>query len=105
MNIYFDNAATTRVAKEAADAVYNAMVCGYGNPSSLHRMGKSAEDLLEESRKTISSTVYGTPDEIYFTSGGTESDNMAIIGFTPTKFLKLLAEDSAISASSSAVGS
>ncbi len=81
MEVYLDNSATTQPYEEVAQAVYDTMIKTYGNASSLHRMGKAAEDLLTECRETISSTVYCTPDELYFTSGGTESDNMAIIGY------------------------
>ncbi|MBQ4526953.1 MAG: cysteine desulfurase [Clostridia bacterium] len=81
MEIYLDNSATTAVYPEVAQTVYNTMLENYANPSALHRMGKQAEDLLTQSRKIIASTVYGTPSEIYFTSGGTESDNIAIIGY------------------------
>lgn len=81
MEVYLDNSATTRPYGEVAQAVYDTMLDTYGNASSLHRMGKSAEDLMTKCREIISSTVYGTPDELYFTSGGTESDNMAIIGY------------------------
>ena len=81
MEIYLDNSATTAVYPEVAQTVYNTMLQNYANPSALHRMGKQAEDLLTQSRKIIASTVYGTPSEIYFTSGGTESDNIAIIGY------------------------
>ena len=81
MEVYLDNSATTQPYEKVAQAVYDTMIKTYGNASSLHRMGKAAEDLLTECRETISSTVYCTPDELYFTSGGTESDNMAIIGY------------------------
>lgn len=81
MEVYLDNSATTRPYEEAAKAVYDTMLSCYGNPSSLHRMGKTAEDLLEDCRRVIAATVYGIPDEIYFTSGGTESDNLALIGY------------------------
>lgn len=81
MEVYLDNSATTRPYDEVAQAVYDTMLGTYGNASSLHRMGKSAEDLMTKCREIISSTVYGTPEELYFTSGGTESDNMAIIGY------------------------
>lgn len=81
MEVYLDNSATTRPYDEVAKTVYDTMTETYGNPSSLHRMGKKAEDLLEAAREKISSTVYCTPDEIYFTCGGTESDNLAIIGY------------------------
>ena len=81
MQVYLDNSATTRPYDEVAKTVYDTMLTTYGNPSSLHRMGKYAEDLLEEARQTIASTVYCTPEELYFTCGGTESDNLAIIGY------------------------
>ena len=81
MDIYFDNSATTPVYPEVAKKVSDTMIELYANPSSLHRMGKMAEDALSEARNFISGTVNGTPDEIYFTSGGTESDNLAIIGY------------------------
>ena len=81
MDIYFDNSATTPVYPEVAKTVSDTMLNLYANPSSLHRMGKLAEDALNDARKYISSTVNGTEDEIYFTSGGTESDNLAIIGY------------------------
>lgn len=81
MEIYLDNSATTRPYTEVVDTVCDIMNNCYGNPSSLHRMGKSAEDILTNARETIASTVFCTPDEIYFTSGGTESDNIAILGY------------------------
>ena len=81
MEVYLDNSATTKPYKQVADVVYNTMLDTYGNASSLHRMGKSAEDAMEKAREIISSTVYCTPDELYFTCGGTESDNIAIIGY------------------------
>ncbi len=81
MEVYLDNSATTRPYEEVAKTVYDIMLSSYGNPSSLHRMGKRAEDLLTECREKISSTVYGTPSELYFTSGGTEADNLALIGY------------------------
>lgn len=81
MEIYLDNSATTKPYKEAADAVYNTMLNNYGNPSSLHRLGKNAEDLLEECRTVIANTISVTSDDIYFTSGGTEGDNIAILGY------------------------
>ncbi|MBQ8525223.1 MAG: cysteine desulfurase [Clostridia bacterium] len=81
MEVYLDNSATTRPYDEVVRTVCDTMLETYGNPSSLHRMGKRAEDLLDNAREIISSTVYCTPDELYFTSGGTESDNLAIIGY------------------------
>lgn len=81
MEVYLDNSATTRPYDEVVRTVCDIMKDTYGNPSSLHRMGKRAEDLLTDARELISSTVYCTPDELYFTCGGTESDNLAIIGY------------------------
>ena len=81
MEVYLDNSATTRPYDEVVEAVCNTMTNVYGNPSSLHKMGKTAEDLLNKSREIVASTIYCTPNELYFTSGGTESDNLAIIGY------------------------
>lgn len=76
--IYADNAATTRLS----DAAYNAMLPylrdEYGNPSSAHRMGQAARNAVEEARATIAECIGAQPDEIIFTSGGTESNNLAI---------------------------
>ncbi len=80
MNIYFDNAATTAVCKEAASAVLDAMTNTYGNPSSLHLMGMEAENIVKSARSEIAGKL-GVPAEcVYFTSGGTESNNTAIFG-------------------------
>ena len=81
MEVYLDNSATTKPYDEVGQVVLDTMLNNYGNPSSLHRMGKRAEDEMQKAREVISSTVYGTPDEIYFTCGGTEGDNLAIIGY------------------------
>ena len=81
MEIYMDNSATTKPYKEAADAVYNTMMNTYGNPSSLHRLGKQAEDLLTQCRETVAKTLSADPHDLYFTSGGTESDNIAVLGY------------------------
>ncbi|MBQ9097622.1 MAG: cysteine desulfurase [Clostridia bacterium] len=80
MKIYFDNAATTFVCKEAADAVLSAMTDTYGNPSSLHLMGMDAENIVKNSRGEISKKLDVPAECIYFTSGGTESNNTAIFG-------------------------
>lgn len=78
--IYLDNAATTGVAPEAAEAMQKAMLEEYGNASSLHTRGQKAKELLEASRETIAKTLGAAPSEIIFTSGGTESNNLAILG-------------------------
>ncbi len=76
---YFDNSSTTFLCKEAKEAVLAA--CDYnGNPSSLHRLGTFSSELLENARKQIAKALKCSASEIYFTSGGTESDNAAIIG-------------------------
>ena len=80
MIVYLDNSATTKVYDEVAEKMAAVMLDAYGNPSSLHTLGLDAEKLLKEARKTVAS-VFGADDkEIVFTSGGTESDNMAIVG-------------------------
>ena len=75
---YLDNAATTRVLPEAAEAAVHAMLEEFGNPSSLHRMGLEASHLLEDSRRTVASALGCLPEELVFTSCGTEGDNWAI---------------------------
>lgn len=77
---YWDNSATTRVSAEAAAAVMTAMREQYGNPSSLHRKGVEAEKLLREARRTVAQALKAKEKEIFFTSGGTESDNLALTG-------------------------
>lgn len=78
--IYLDNAATTRVFPEVADAVMEAMTTTYGNPSSMHLMGFEAEKKVKNAAETISRLLKVNAREIIFTSGGTESNNMALIG-------------------------
>lgn len=80
MNVYLDNSATTRVYDAVAEKMSDVMRNHYGNPSSLHSAGIDAEKMLKEARLSVAS-VFGARDkEIIFTSGGTESDNMAIVG-------------------------
>ena len=80
MEVYFDNSATTKVYDEVIDVVVKTMREDYGNPSSLHLKGLDAEHLVTGSAETISKVLKCLPEEIVFTSGGTESNNMAIIG-------------------------
>lgn len=80
MEIYFDNAATTQVVPRVSDAVVRAMTENYGNPSSLHHKGYEAERCVREARESIASLLRADEKEILFTSGGTESDNLALIG-------------------------
>ncbi len=78
--IYFDNSATTRVSGESASAMQEAVGDAYGNPSSLHHLGIKAEKKIEESRAALAGIFRVEAGEIYFTSGGTESNNLAIKG-------------------------
>ena len=80
MEVYFDNSATTKVYDEVIDVVVKTMREDYGNPSSMHLKGLDAEHLVSKSAETISKVLKCLPEEIIFTSGGTESNNMAIIG-------------------------
>ena len=80
MTAYLDNAATTRVCPEAAETAVRIMTEGYGNPSSTHALGREAKKRLGEARKQIAAALGCQPDTVYFTSGGTESDNWAILG-------------------------
>ena len=80
MEIYFDNSATTVCTDEVRDAVLEAMKETYGNPSSRHLKGVEAERIMKASVKTIAATLHASEKEIFFTSGGTESDNWALIG-------------------------
>ena len=79
MEHYLDNAATTKVCDEAAQAALAAMTENYGNPSSTHTKGREANRLLEAARKQVSAALGCTPGELIFTSCGSESDNWAII--------------------------
>lgn len=78
--IYLDNCATTKMRKEVLDTMVTSLEEDFGNPSSLHRLGHSAEKGIKESRNIISNYLKVDEREIYFTSGGTESNNIAIQG-------------------------
>ncbi len=80
MEIYLDNSATTRVYGEVADLVVKTMTEDYGNPSSMHHMGVVAENYTKQAAEQIAKTLKVNAKDILFTSGGTESDNTAIIG-------------------------
>ena len=79
MQVYADNAATTRMSKTAIDAMTAAFDTVYGNPSSLHSVGQQAKEVLEDARARVAKCLGCEPREIYFTSGGSEADNQAII--------------------------
>lgn len=78
--LYLDNSATTRVSNTVAEKVYKMMLENYGNPSSLHSKGLQAQHSVEDARNTLANALGVTSDEIYFTSGGTEANNLAVIG-------------------------
>ena len=80
MEAYLDNSATTRCYKEVADLVYKMMLEDYGNPSSMHQKGVEAEKYVKEAKERIARTLKVNEKEILFTSGGTESNNLALIG-------------------------
>ena len=80
MEIYFDNSATTRPYREVCDRMAEVAFEVYGNPSSLHTKGMEAEHILKDARAVIAGKIGCRPDEIYFTSGGTENANTAIFG-------------------------
>ena len=84
--IYFDNSATTKMYPEVLDTYRKVNEQFFGNPSSLRRIGNEADALLQQSRKQIAQLLAVQPDEIFFTSGGTESDNWAIKGTAMEKF-------------------
>ena len=77
--IYFDNAATTQIDSAVVDRIQNIMLNNYGNPNSTHSYGRSARTLIEKARKTVATQFKASSSEIYFTSCGTESDNMVLI--------------------------
>lgn len=80
MEHYLDNSATTRVSDAAAQAALSAMTQRYGNPSSTHTKGREAKKLLDTARKQVADALGCTPEELVFTSCGSESDNWAILG-------------------------
>ena len=80
MRIYFDHNATTPVAPEVADAMATALRTTFGNPSSLHRHGQLAKTALDEARAPVARLIGAAPTDVVFTSGGSESDNLAIRG-------------------------
>ncbi|HWP22317.1 MAG TPA: cysteine desulfurase NifS [Candidatus Cryosericum sp.] len=78
--VYLDNAATTMVRQEVIDAMIPAFTTYYGNPSSLHEFARDAGKLVDEARAKVANAIGAKPDEIVFTGGGSESDNMVLRG-------------------------
>src|SRR3989338_4582227 len=81
MSIYLDHAAATPLDRRVLEAMEPYLKECYGNPSSFHMAGKEARDAIEEARSKIAKIIHARPGEIIFTSGGTESDNLAILGY------------------------
>ena len=79
MNVYFDNAATTPISKKVLDKMIPYMEDGFGNPSSIHKRGREIKSVIEKSRSKVADILSCEPGEVFFTSGGTEADNMFII--------------------------
>ena len=80
MECYLDNSATTAVSPDAAALALHIMTEEYGNPSSLHRRGFLAERAMTEARGQVAAVLHCRPEEIIFTAGGTESNNIALLG-------------------------
>jgi cysteine desulfurase len=76
--IYFDHAASTPILPEVAEAMHNTLMTVFGNPSSIHTEGRKARSIIEETRKTIAKAINASLGEVYFTSGGTEANNMVL---------------------------
>lgn len=81
MKAYLDSGATTVVSMAAVEAMRDVYLHTFGNPSSMHKMGVEAEKLLKKAKRILAKLIKATPDEIYFTSGGTEANNLAIRGY------------------------
>ena len=78
MKIYADNAATTKMSRKAIDTMIPYMEEIYGNPSSLYETGQRAKEALESAREEVAAVINASPQEIFFTSGGSEADNQAL---------------------------
>jgi len=91
MKVYLDNAATTKVDNRVLKAMLPYFIEKYGNASSLHSFGREAKDALEQSRKKVAKLINAKPEEIVFTSGGTESNNIVIKGaLKPNKIKNII---------------
>lgn len=88
MKVYFDNAATTRPHPKVIEAMIPYLSSDYGNPSSIHSFGRKARVLVEEARELIANFIGANASEIYFTSGGTEANNLIISGITRADFIE-----------------
>ena len=81
MFVYFDNSATTKTFLEVNEKMFKMQEEVFGNPSSLHKLGIDSENIIKDSRKIIAKSINANEDEIIFTSGGTEGNNLCIRGF------------------------
>lgn len=86
MQVYFDNAATTPLHPKVIEVMNKYLNDNFGNPSSIHSYGRKARVIVEESRETIANFISANPSEIYFTSGGTEANNFALLGIAKSNF-------------------
>ena len=80
MEVYLDNSATTKITDRVRDVMIKVLYEDYGNPSSMHRMGVAAEQYMRKAAENIAESLKVEPKEIIFTSGGTEANNLALIG-------------------------
>ncbi|MFN9958738.1 MAG: aminotransferase class V-fold PLP-dependent enzyme, partial [bacterium] len=78
MNVYFDNAATTPIHPDVIEAMLPVFSQQFGNPSSIHAYGREVRATIEVARKKVAQMLNASPSEIFFTSGGTEADNMSL---------------------------
>ena len=78
--MYLDNSATTQVSQEVFEEMKPYFVDVYGNPSTLYKIGRESKKALDLARQRVADAINAKPEEIYFTSGGSESDNLAIKG-------------------------
>ncbi|MGE5379939.1 MAG: cysteine desulfurase NifS [Methylocystaceae bacterium] len=84
MNAYFDHSATTPVDPQVAEAMLTMLTANFGNPSSVHGWGRQAREAVDKARQQVAALINASPQEIIFTSGGTEADNLAILGSVAT---------------------
>ena len=80
MEIYLDNAATTKMNDKVFEEMIPYLKDNYGNPSSAYKIGRDNKEIIENARKEVAEILNASPSEIYFTSGGSEADNMALKG-------------------------
>ena len=92
--IYLDNAGTTRISEHVLETMMPYLTEEYGNASSLHTLGQKAKEALEDARAKVAKCINALPREIYFTSGGSESDNQAILSLVQEKIKNISSQQS-----------